>query len=653
MSSDTSISSRTDESAPDVVELLGYSSMSHDYGFWNMGNIEIMKWVYSLLSCDPMVSKCSDTYMQVLQILASYFTIHLNIRASIYLEQQADSHEGRYGLSSFATKRTYLNLFRFYWAMNKLEDAKSVARNMANRLRTDPNVAPDAFLIWKTLAIDVECRDGNREKAAALYGDLAHQYSLHDGPSNRSYYFLHIGLQLFYTGKSSWREALWKIAAAIEWLAQVPKNLYHATETIVERKIALFVLKAAIFEALEEAMEATLVYKDLMTLCEQHLDDDTYIASWHVAADNRIFALNHSNPRQRPTSGDTLTGCATATLSSPVLLGISPDWTQGQVKIGDGKKALQGLNFDLSRSINSVSPTLMAAKPARTAGSTPVSSFNEGFLVLNGPPPTLGAPKHTQLVSTGVQVQSPTLSLTPKITAVPTIREPARKRNDNKTNARDAAYSEMDQQLLARARQTTTAESIPIPVSEDCSSSDSEDGLLCINTTRKTKYTNGTFAAQQTQGVTNATRQARQQRNTALLMERPAAPAPMCPERKEEWDKFLMRELKKEQPEVVKLVNKSKQEQELQHNLPLRPKRDDAAHTSSSAVKQRGIPSSIRVGHAIPSWCGVPGLEPETWNMLSKTSSNDTVTSGEMEIDSDSGTDSWEASWEVCSQPTN
>ncbi|KAK8073047.1 hypothetical protein PG996_006395 [Apiospora saccharicola] len=649
MSSDTSISSPTDESAQDVVELLGYSSMSHDYGFWNMGNIEIMKWVYSLLSCDPMVSKCSDTYMQVLQVLASYFTINLNLRATIYLEQQVNSHESRYGLSSFATKRTYLNLFRFYWAMNKLEDAKSVARNMANRLRTDPNVAPDAFLIWKTLAIDVECRDGDREKAAALYGDLAHQYSLHDGPSNRSYYFLHIGLQLFYTGRSSWREALWKIAAAIEWLGKVPKNLYHATETIVERKIALFVLKAAIFEALEEAMEATLVYKDLMTLCEQHLDEDTYIASWHVAADNRIFALNHSNPRERPTRGDTLTGCATATLSSPVLLGISPDWIQGQGQIGDGKKALQGSNFDLSRSINSVSPTLMAAKPARTAGSTPVSSFNEGFLVLNGPPPQW-APKHTQLVSTGVQVQSPTLSLTPKITAVPTIKKPAHKLNDNKTNTRDAAYSEMNQQLLALARQTKTAESVPIPESGDSSSSDSEDGLLCISRARKMKYPNGPSAAQKLQGAVNAATQTRQQRNTALLMERPAAPAPMCPERKEEWAKFLMRQLEEGQQGGEKPINKSKQEEGLQHNLPLRPKRDDAAHASSSAVKRREVPSFIRVGHAVPSWCGVPGLEPGTWDMLSKTSSNDTTFSDDMDIDSDS--ESGIDRWEVCSQTT-
>ncbi|KAK7913885.1 hypothetical protein PG985_011588 [Apiospora marii] len=562
---------RTNASSQDVVEMSGYSKISKENDFWDPGNIKYIKWIFWLLVFDPLVSKHSDAYMRMLQILVSYFAMNLDVTGAIYLEQQAKSHEGRYGLPAFATCRAYLNLFRFYWANNKLQEAKAVANYMAKRLQTDLNAAPDAFLIWKTLATDVECRDGDPERAAALYGDLAYRYRLHDDDSNRSYYFLHFGLQLFYTGRSRWREAISQIEEAIKFLAKVPSNLQHATETIVERKIALLVLKAAMFEALGEGQEATWVYNDLIALCERHLEEDPYIESWHAAADNRIFVLNHPQSQEPPPYDGSITASVTAAATSPVLLGISPDWPQSQEWDGDCEKGLQGWDLVSSPSVDNMSPPLMAAKLARTAGRMPSPSepFNRDCSASTGVLVQL-TPEDPPPSYIEVPVGSPVPDMAPEIINIPTM--------DEMDDMRDTYACEQNTKIHAC--------DVEYPDMEGSSSSDnrdSEDGLMCLDTTRKTKYTNDFSAAQK------GGKQARKQRITIPpLVQRSPVIVPMWPKSKE-----------------------------------------------ASAVGEQKLLYPTRVVHVIPSGSGHFGIEPEVHEIRVQDGGD------EMEIDSNCDTSSW------------
>ncbi|KAK8064428.1 hypothetical protein PG994_007066 [Apiospora phragmitis] len=333
MNSAPAVSARTERPPQDVDSVIGYSKISKEFHFWHAGNIRQFLFIFHMLLHDNLVSKHSDTSMWVLQILGSYFSLQLDPQAAIYLRQQTESHLARFGLAAFATRRSFLNLFRFYWSMNYLKEAKSLAEGMSLRLQTELSDAPDAFLIWKTLAADVECRENGESNAAALYGELAYQYSLYPGASNRSYELLHSALQLFFIGKAKWGEALTQIARADEWLDRVPEALRYATETLVERRVAIMVLKAAVLEARGDTEEAIRAYSDLMTLCAQHLDEDPYIESWHDAADNRIAALTVAKWKENKINKDNITASPTASIAIPVLEEMSPDWMGSPVRV--------------------------------------------------------------------------------------------------------------------------------------------------------------------------------------------------------------------------------------------------------------------------------------------------------------------------------
>ena len=594
MCSDTSISARTDASSQDV-EMSGYSKISEENDGWHAGNIKYLLWVFSLLGNDPNVSKESDTYMRLLQILGSYFAKNLDVAAAIYLEQQARSHEGRYGLESFATRRAYLNLFRFHWAMNKFPEAKAVAEYMAKRLQTYLKVAPDTYLIWKMLVADVDCRDGDPAKAAALYGDLAHRYTLHDSPSSRSYHFLHRGLQLFYTGKSRWREALSHINRATEWLERVPRTLEHATETIVERRVALLVLKAGMFEALGQDQVATRVYSDLIVLCEQHLGEDPYIASWHAAADDRISTLNLPKWQERSADHECMTASATIAANSPILLVVPPVWTQGQERIGDYEKGLQGSNSDSTT--NNIPPTLEAAKLARTAES--IINPNYSVPTESSTQPT---PEHPQ----------PGLSRVKSSTHG----------HNTKIHTHDAEYTEM----AAPVEEKLTAESTPLPVAESSSgsssgsSSDSEDCLVRLNTTPKTRHTTKLLAAQKEQrariGGNRARKPARKQHITTPMQHiLPLRPNPVA---------------------AATQGPSAAQQQKMPSSA------DPSSSSSSSMARKQKLPYPTRVGRVVPSWSGFLGLGPETYETLATHGGDEMQIDSGCDTDSGSDTDSWE-----------
>ncbi|KAK8075781.1 hypothetical protein PG997_010444 [Apiospora hydei] len=442
----------------DAARELETYKISKVHYFSHEGKIPSLMTFFHLVFGDAQVSKHSDTYMAVLQILCSCLYLKMDPVAANYLSLQADAHLGRYGLTAFATRRSFMNLFRFHWSTNHLKEAKALAEGMAIRIKKElSHVAPDAWLIWKTLAADVECRDGSGARAAELYGELAYQYSLHPGPSNRSYQYLHAALQLFYTGRSEWGSALGLIAYAGESLDQIPQELEYATETLVERRVALLILKAAVLEAMSNVDGATRVYEELVAFCEQHLDEDLYIESWHRAADNRMTALNLAKRQHlQIDEGDPPTS-PTAVLTCPVPLGVNIARPQGPVQ--RYQKASQGENLNSTRPSKTMSnlPTASGTVPkpleqfcnksssdaAEPLVQKMMQALPSGCLdieVTSLPPPPLSS-----TVAKGLIIDEPIADITP-------IKKT---RNSSKMNSmREAKYPEMDQHLLNQARET-------------------------------------------------------------------------------------------------------------------------------------------------------------------------------------------------------
>ncbi|KAK7961650.1 uncharacterized protein PG986_002475 [Apiospora aurea] len=445
-----------DQDAAREVETYKISKVHYFSHEWR---IPFIMTIFHLILGDARVSPHSDTFMSVLQILCSCLYLKRDPVAAYYLSLQAHAHLGRYGLAAFATRRSFMNLFRFYWSTNQLKEAKELAEGLGHRIKTElSSVAPDAFLVWKTLATDVQCRDGGGGRAAALlYGDLAHQYSLHPGPSNRSYQCLHAALQCFYTGRSKWESALELIAYAGGCLGQIPQELEYATETLVERRVALLALKAVVLEAMSNVDGATRVYEELVAFCEQHLDADLYIESWHRAADNRTTALNLAKRQHLQIDEGESPTSPTAVLASPGPLGVNIAPSQGPVQ--RYQKASQGENLNSTRPSKTM-PNLPAAsgtvlKPLEQVYNESSSDATEllvqkmtqalpsGCLdieVISLPPPPLSS-----TVANGLVIDEPIEDITP-------IKKTG---NNNKKNSmRETKYPEMDQHLLNRARQT-------------------------------------------------------------------------------------------------------------------------------------------------------------------------------------------------------
>ncbi|KAK8103552.1 uncharacterized protein PG998_010585 [Apiospora kogelbergensis] len=288
---------------------------------------------------------------------------YLEWEALTFLHKQGIAHLDRYGASAYGTRRAFLIIFRAYWSTGRLGEAKALAWNMAYRLGPSPDVSPDAFLIWKTLAADVMCRLHlhNRSKAAKLYGDLAAEYAIYEGASSKSYEYLHRALQAFYEGKGRWEMALHYVTSASESLDRLrrapPK---HATETIVERRLTILVTKATLLECVGNAAAAVRTYSDIMATCaEDPHGPDVHVESWHQFADRRIMVLRLMPQNQVPRDErlfskheGNLTGSGAATLLSlPTPRGGSHEGTSISARWQAVKdlKCPQGLNSIGSR----------------------------------------------------------------------------------------------------------------------------------------------------------------------------------------------------------------------------------------------------------------------------------------------------------------
>ncbi|KAK8017049.1 hypothetical protein PG993_015238 [Apiospora rasikravindrae] len=444
----------------DAVQEVGTYKISKYQYFLHGNSIPLLiKW-FQLLRGDGQVSKHSDTYMIFLQILCSCLCLKLDPVAADYLSLQANAHLGRYGLTAFATRRSFLNLFRFLWSTNRLQEATLLAERLGVRIKAElSSVAPDSFLIWKTLAADVECRKGGcRRRAASLYKELARQYSQYPGPSNRSYQCLHSALQLFYTGQFRWRDALGQLAEAAKWLDSIPQELEYATETLMERRVALLVQKAAVLEAMSNVDGATRTYRELMEFCEQHLDEDAYIESWHRAADRRIMVLNLANRQNLQLNGNKFTNGPGAVLTSPVLQGVSlarpPGLVQDYHKLSQDTKLISTRPFKATKYLPPTSGTTI--KPfeqfchencsALTEFSADqmtqtLSSWRSDIRVQSLPPPPFISTN-----TNGLIINDPMEEIKP-------IKK-YKNRNNNMNSMHEAKYPELYQVLLYQARKT-------------------------------------------------------------------------------------------------------------------------------------------------------------------------------------------------------
>ncbi|KAK6829710.1 hypothetical protein PG987_010294 [Apiospora arundinis] len=248
--------------------------------------------------------------------------------------------------------------------MRNLKEASELAKEMAVSLRSCADVDPDAFLIWETLAADVESREGyGSTKPATLYGDMADQYSRFDGPSNRSYEYLHRALHAFYTGDSRWEMALHYVTSAAEHLDQVVFAPSRDTESIIERRLAILVMKVTVLEAMGNTAAAIHAYSDIMAACAQDQDGEMYVEQWHQVADNRITMLKlaQSQGGAHPHDKGKLPASSGTILPAPPIAGSSSDGQNEATSVQEGQQSSPESNLVSHQPVEKTTQTLVPA----------------------------------------------------------------------------------------------------------------------------------------------------------------------------------------------------------------------------------------------------------------------------------------------------